>query len=163
MDKFLNSQEVEVYEEIVDNAPQDEDWLLGLVAFAVIEEQKVEWIKDQTEAKGRQLSLQEIDAWYQQQPPGVKLRAKDTAKTRLENYAESAIGVYAAKFDAEVEEGVVVEEIQKLGWFWRQVGIGTLGSFVGTVIFALISVLFVVLVYNDVSLVSVVKELMSSN
>ena len=47
----LFSGPVDIYEELVEKQPDDEEWLLGLVAFAVIEEQKIEWIKHQTENK----------------------------------------------------------------------------------------------------------------
>ena len=43
MEKFSGPEDL--YNELVENS--DDHWLLGLVAFAVIEEQKIEWMKHQ--------------------------------------------------------------------------------------------------------------------
>ena len=51
MEKYSGPEDV--YKELVENRPDDEEWLLGLVAFAVVEEQKIEWIKHQKENSGQ--------------------------------------------------------------------------------------------------------------
>ena len=78
MDKYSGPEDI--YKEVVEDVPEDEEWLLGLVAFAVVEEQKIEWIKHQTDNNGGSPSNEDIQAWYEQLPSGVLLRAKDTAE-----------------------------------------------------------------------------------
>ena len=149
MDKFSGPQDI--YENLVENAPDDEEWLLGLVAFAVIEEQKIEWMKHQAKNNGNMPSAQDIDSWYQQQTAGVLLRARDTAEARLTNYAENAISAYMDKAQVEMEEGIIVGEIRELKKFWPQFGVNLAGGFVSAVLFAVILILFAFIFYIDPS------------
>lgn len=157
MDKFSGPHDV--YEELVENAPQDEEWLLGLVAFAVVEEQKVEWMKHRAEHTGRLPSAQEIDEWYQQQTSSVLLRAKDTAEARLNDFARDSIDAYMDDFEKEVEEGIVVGEIREIKKFWPQFGVNLAGGFVSALLFAGLLTLFALFVYYDASPVDVGKHL----
>ena len=61
----------DIYNKLVENSPDDKEPLLGLVAFAVVEEQKIEWLKHQLENNGQLPSTADIENWYQQQPSGV--------------------------------------------------------------------------------------------
>ncbi|MGB3212280.1 MAG: hypothetical protein WBB19_16380 [Desulforhopalus sp.] len=47
MEQYLGPEDI--YKKLVEDQPENEEWLLGLVAFAVVEEQKIEWIKHQKE------------------------------------------------------------------------------------------------------------------
>ena len=48
----------EIYRELVEES--EEDWLYGLVAFAVIEERRIEWMKHQEEHTGNPPSSNEV-------------------------------------------------------------------------------------------------------
>ena len=149
MDRFTGPEDI--YAELVENVPKDEEWLLGLVAFAVVEEQRIEWIKHQSENNGGPPSKDEIDNWYQQQPQGVLLRAKDTAEARLTDYAQNAISIYMSDFQKETEEGIIVSEIREIKKFWPQFGVNLAGGFVSALLFAALLTLVAFFVYNDKS------------
>src|SRR5690606_40951989 len=77
----------DIYRELVEES--DENWLYGLVAFAVIEEQRIEWMKHMQENTGRLPTPEQVSEWYQQQPPNCLLRAKGTAENALQLYSRS--------------------------------------------------------------------------
>ncbi|MEW5818068.1 MAG: hypothetical protein AB1798_22085, partial [Spirochaetota bacterium] len=89
MDKFTGPEDI--YDELVENS--EESWILGLVAFAVVEEQLIEWMKHQTKHTGKTPTADEIKSWYQQQPKSVLLRARDTAEARLKDYSTVIVEV----------------------------------------------------------------------
>lgn len=68
----------DIYKELVEES--DENWLYGLVAFAVIEEQRIEWMKHLQQNAGQAATPEQISEWYQQQPPNCLLRAKGIGK-----------------------------------------------------------------------------------
>jgi hypothetical protein len=145
----------DIYEQLVENVPENEEWLLGLLAFAVVEEQKIEWMKHHLENKGGLPSDNDIKSWYQQQPEGVLLRAKDTARARLTDYAQEAINTYMAEFEKETVEGIVVGEIRELKKFWPQFGVNIVGGFVSSILFAALLTILTFLVLNDSSPVEI--------
>ena len=157
MDRFSGPQEI--YEELVENAPEGEEWLFGLVAFAVIEEQKIEWMKHQTRNNGSLPSTQDIDRWYQQQTPGVLLRAKDTAEARLTDFTENSMSTHLDDFRKEMEGDIIVGEIRELKKFWPQFGVNLAGGFVSALLFAAVLTLIAFLVYYDASPVTIGKNL----
>jgi len=150
---------VEIYSELVDNVPDDEDWLLGLLAFAVLEEQKIEWIKHYSENNGSSPTDEEIANWYRQQPPGALLRAKDTAQARLTSYGQSAIATYMAEFEKETVESIIVSEIRESKKFWPQFGVNLVGGFFSSILFAAFLLLMAFLVFNDSSPVEFGKKM----
>ena len=60
-----------------------DNWLYGLVAFAVLEEQRIEWMRHIESKSGALPTDQQIRDWYQQQPSSVLLRARGTAENAL--------------------------------------------------------------------------------
>lgn len=66
----------------------------------------------QSENNGGIPSDTEIKSWYQQLPSGVLLRAKDTAETRLKDYAESVVSAFLSDYESELREGIIVNEMQ---------------------------------------------------
>ena len=157
MERFSGPEDV--YEKLVDNAPEDEEWLFGLVAFAVIEEQKIEWMKHQTENNGGPPSEEDIENWYKQQPSGVLLRAKDTAEARLTSFANASIDAYMADFQKETEEGIIVGEIREIKKFWPQFGVNLAGGFVSALLFAVLLTMVAFFVYSDTSPVEIGAKL----
>ncbi|MDY0093985.1 MAG: hypothetical protein RBT80_14920 [Candidatus Vecturithrix sp.] len=145
----------DIYEELVENVPENEEWLLGLVAFAVVEEQKIEWMKHYAENNAGPPSETDIKGWYQQQPQGALLRAKDTARTRLTSYAQDAITTYMAEFEKETVEGIIVEEIREIKRFWPQFGVNLAGGFASSILFASLLIIIAFFVFNDSSPVQI--------
>ena len=110
----------------------DEGWLHGLVAFAIIEEQRIEWMRHQKLLNGATPSPEEIRSWYEQLPEGALRRAKSEAESALQAYSED---VFDETYDAEVakqvedfKSGLIVTEIRKLGAFWPQFGVNVAGA-----------------------------------
>lgn len=157
MEKYTGPEDI--YKELVEDVPENEEWLLGLVAFAVVEEQKIEWMKHQSENNGGVPSDADVKWWYQQLPSGVLLRAKDTAETRLKDYAESVVSAYLSDYESELREGIIVSEIRETKKFWPQFGVNLAGGFVSALLFAALLSIVAFFVLNDTSPVQIGKEL----
>lgn len=149
----------DIYVALVDNVPEDEEWLLGLLAFAIVEEQKIEWMKHHAENNGGLPPDEEVKRWYQQQPEGVLLRAKDTARSRLTDYAQESINTFLVDFGKETKEGIIVKEIRELKRFWPQLGINIVGGIASSLIFAALLVLMAFLILNDSSPITIGAKL----
>ena len=52
----------DVYRELVEES--EENWLSGLVAFAIVEEKKIEWMKHHREQHNMQPNPRQICEWY---------------------------------------------------------------------------------------------------
>ncbi|MDO8281437.1 MAG: hypothetical protein Q7U10_02230 [Thermodesulfovibrionia bacterium] len=154
---------VDIYKELVEDVPENEEWLLGLVAFGVIEEQKIEWMKHHRDHHGSLPTDEQIQSWYQQQPSGVLLRAKDTAQARLTSYAQDAITTYMSDFEKETVEGIVVQEIREIKKFWPQFGVNLVGGFASSLLFAALVTLIAFFVLNDASPVELGAQLKINN
>ena len=79
----------DIYRELVEEA--EEDWLYGLVAFAVMEERRIEWMQHRETATGSVPNADQIREWYEQQPPGALLRAKGEAESALQLYSDDVL------------------------------------------------------------------------
>ncbi|VFN00910.1 MAG: hypothetical protein BECKG1743F_GA0114225_105291 [Candidatus Kentron sp. G] len=93
----------DIYRELVEES--DESWLLGLVAFAMVEEQRIEWMRHHEQHHDALPSPDEIRGWYEQQSPGVLLRAKGTADNALQAYSEdvsSVLDCYVPRISKDV-------------------------------------------------------------
>ena len=158
MEKYSGPEDI--YNKLVENSPDDKEPLLGLVAFAVVEEQKIEWMKHQQETNGQPPSTENIENWYKQQPPGVLLRAKETADTKLRAFGEKEIDSYREQWQDQIEEGIVVGEIRSIKWkFWPQFGVNIAGGFASALIFAALLALVAFFVFNDSSPVDIGAKL----
>ncbi len=155
MNKYSNSEDI--YDELVENS--EEDWLYGLVSFAIFEEQRVEWAKHFAVHNNRQPNEKEVKNWYAQQPSSVLVRAKGTAETALQVFTAEAFDSFIESRTKEIEEGIVVSEIKSLNKFWPQFGVNLAGGFVSAVIFAALIVILAVFVLNDASPVSISEQI----
>ena len=86
----------------------------GLVAFAVIEERRIEWMKHQEEHTGNPPSSNEVVNWYKQQPEGVFLRAKEVAEASLKDYSDKVFELVIDDYTKEVQKDIIVSEIREL-------------------------------------------------
>lgn len=147
----------DIYKELVEDS--EENWLYGLVAFAVVEEQRIEWMKHYQEQHDRKPTSEEANAWYEQQPPSVLLRAKGTAESALQTYSEEVFETAMADQRREIEEGIIVGEIRELKRFWPQFGVNIVGGLASAILFAALLVLVAFFVINDASPVEVGQQL----
>ena len=154
-----NSPE-DIYNELVEES--DENWLYGLVAFAVIEEQRIEWMKHMRANNGNAPTPEQVSEWYQQQPHGCLLRAKGTAENALQNFSNQVIDVAIEDYKKDIEESYIVNEIRELKSFWPQFGVNLAGGFAATVLFAALLSITAFVVFNDSSPVQMVKDINGS-
>lgn len=154
--KIYNGPE-DVYDELVGD--ENNSWLLGLVAFAVVEEQKIEWIKHHSNHNGGPPTSDEIKHWYAQLPPGAALRAKGTAENALEVYSTAVVEEVGEDTRKEIEEGVIVSEIRDLKRFWPQFGVNLAGGFISSLLFALLLAALAVIVLKNPSPIDMAKQM----
>lgn len=150
----------DIYRELVEDS--EESWLLGLVAFAVIEEQRIEWMRHHEEQHGTLPDHEANLGWYKQQPSAALLRARGTAENALQAYSEDVSAVLDGEYRKEVEEGIIVGEIKELKRFWPQFGVNLAGGFASALLFAALLTLVAFLVLNDTSPVELVKNVTHS-
>lgn len=154
MPKISNSEDV--YWALVENT--DESWIFGLVSFAIIEEQRIEWMKHYEENNGNKPDALLIKQWYEQQPDGTLLRAKGSA--------ENALGLYANEVHQEIIEielidifkDAIVNEIRLGQRFLPLFGINILAGLFSTLIFAILITIGYFLITTDASLTKIGKE-----
>ncbi len=149
------SRSDDVYRQLVEEA--EEDWLFGLVAFAIVEEQHIEWMRHFEEHHDRPASADEIEHWYEQQPEGVLLRAKGTAEAALKLYADDVLQEVLDDERREVSEGVIVSEIRLARRFWPQFGINVAAGFASALVFAAVLAVVAFFVLTDPSPVKLGK------
>jgi hypothetical protein len=147
----------DIYNELVEES--DENWLYGLVAFAVIEEQRIEWVKHMRENSGSDPTPEQVSEWYQQQPRNCLLRAKGTAENALQTYSNQVIDVAIEDYKKEIDQSYIVNEIRDLKRFWPQFGVNLAGGFVATVLFAALLSIIAFIVFNDSSPVQMVRDM----
>ena len=145
-----------VYRELVEDST--DDWLLGLVAFAVFEEQRIEWMRHIEKTKGSPPSASEIANWYTQQPPGALLRAKGEAESALVAYAGATVEEALQTEQKSIMESTVISEIRLTRRILPQLGINIVGGFVSAIVFAAFLVIIYFVVASDVSPLSLAKE-----
>jgi len=150
----------DIYRELVEES--DENWLYGLVAFAVIEEQRIEWMKHMQENTGRLPTPEQVSEWYQQQPPNCLLRAKGTAENALQLYSNEVIETAIEDHKKEIEESYIVNEIRELKSFWPQFGVNLAGGFAATVLFAALLSITAFIAFNDSSPIQMVRDINGS-
>lgn len=155
MAKYSGS--ADIYRDLVEDS--DENWLYGLVAFAVVEEQRIEWMKHYESQNGRVPNDDEIRGWYEQQPASVLLRAKGTAENALQIFSDEVLEVANGDIRKEIEEGIIVREIKKIGSFWPQFGVNLAGGFCSALLFAAFLIVMAFFVLNDTSPVEIGKNL----
>lgn len=155
MPEYSGSEDI--YNELVEES--DENWLYGLVAFAVIEEQRIEWAKHMRENSGSDPTPEQVSEWYQQQPRNCLLRAKGTAENALQTYSNQVIDVAIEDYKKEIDQSYIVNEIRDLKRFWPQFGVNLAGGFVATVLFAALLSIIAFIVFNDSSPVQMVRDM----
>lgn len=151
MAKFSTSDDI--YRELVEES--NESWLYGLVAFAIIEEQRIEWARHHEQINGTRPTTAEIESWYEQQPKGVLLRAKGTAENALQVFSEEVVASELEEHGKGIEEGIIIGEIRSLGRLWPQFGVNVAAGLVSALLFATLLVVIAFLVLNDVSPVQI--------
>lgn len=69
----------------------EEGWIPGLVAFAIFEEQRIEWMRHIQSRSGCLPSSEQIREWYEQQPISALIGARAIAKTMLNRHVQATL------------------------------------------------------------------------
>lgn len=155
MDNFLGPEDI--YKKLVEDS--DENWLYGLLSFAIVEEQRIEWVKHFEQNRGAPPTPQEVKGWYEQQPEGVLLRAKGTAENALKAYADEVVEIVVEESYRDIEEGIIVNEIRDLKAFWPQFGVNLAGGFVASLLFGFFLAIIAFFVLNETSPVEIATDI----
>jgi hypothetical protein len=139
----------DVYRRTVEESNQS--WLLGLLAFAIVEEQRIEWMKHFAEHNGRTPDEADVRNWYEQQPEGVLRRASSEAENALQLFADDVLQEVLEVERRRVAEGVIVGEVRLARRFWPQFGISAAGGFVSALVFAAVLAILAFVVWQDPS------------
>lgn len=148
----------QVYDELVEKS--DVSWLLGLLACAVVEEQRIEWEKHFAQRERRELSDEEVRGWYRELPAAQLLRARGDAENALRVYAAQVWDEFRERERDSVRDGVIVEEIRLSRRFWPQFGIGIASGIVSSLVFALMLLALLTIVQKDPSPIGIGRSLM---
>lgn len=159
MSEFLGPQDI--YDKLVENS--SDNWILGLVAFAVIEEERIEWMKHKKNNTSTYPTPEEIENWYKEQPETILLRAKDTAEARLKDYSSEAITVFEETYCNDIRNSILISEIQNTKKFLPQFGINILGGLISSLIFSAIILLLWFTLVNDLSATKIVENATQKN
>lgn len=159
MPQISNAEDA--YKHLVEDSP--ESWIYGLLAFAIIEERRIEWIQHVKEYDGRTPNLTEIENWYRNQPDGALLRAKAEAEDALTLYSDDVLQDVLDLERKEVADGLIVSEIRHNRRLLPQFGINVAGGLVSAILFAVLLSLFAIFVVFDTSPAEVGKNLMNSH
>ena len=124
MPKISSSEDL--FRQLVEEG--EDGWLLGLLAFAIAEEQRMDWMKHLRERNGESPDAEEIEGWYQQQPPNILLRAKSDAENVLGQYADEVLEQVLPTERREILESAIVREMREVRKFWPQFGINVAGG-----------------------------------
>lgn len=108
MASFEDSRQI--YDELVERS--ELHWLLGLLAFAMLEEQRIEWEKHVEQQEGQPPGNDEIRRWYRELPQAQLLRARAEAENALRIYAAEVWEEFRSTERDEVRNSIVVEEIR---------------------------------------------------
>lgn len=144
---------LDVYVELEED--RAEDWLRGLLTYAVIEEQKFEWMTHYAEYSGHVPSEGEVKGWYESLPMAAIVRAKGVAQAALDRYAEEMQSSFAESVRRNVEHSALMGEIRQGRKFWPQFGLSVAGGFASSILFGAFLCVAAFLVLNDRSPIGV--------
>lgn len=143
------SSSEDVYRHLVEES--DENWIYGLVAFAIIEEQRIEWMQHFNEHNNRAPNTVEIQHWYEQQPGRILFRAKGDAEGALTLYSALAVDQAIEDKREEILLDTVISEVRLTRRPWQQFGINVAAGFASAVLFAALLIVLAAVVLTDVS------------
>ncbi|MGI9411464.1 MAG: hypothetical protein ACR2OV_15405 [Hyphomicrobiaceae bacterium] len=131
------SESEDTYRKLVDE-DKDTSWLMGLLAFAIVEEQRIEWARHWADQHGEKPTPEQVADWYRQQPSGVLLRAKGDAENVLSRYAEDVLNDFTEAERQRILESTLVSEIRQNRKFWPQFGTSAVAGLFSALVFGIV-------------------------
>lgn len=142
------SSSFDVFDQLV-NRGKDYDWILGLVAFAVFEERRIDWMKHFETQNGEPPTDDQVRHWYEQQTDGDLLRAEGEAENALRGFGARVTNVVFEEERISIENDVIVSEVRSLNKPWAAFGIGMAANLLSAFVFAAALVLLVIYAKSD--------------
>jgi hypothetical protein len=136
MEQYCGSEDI--YRVLVLGA--GDNWLSGLLAFAVVEEQRVAWMKHRTNFTGTMPTSADVREWYQSQPASALMKAKAEADLALNDFGSQSIEEFDDAYRREIAQGVIVSEVRKLGRWLPQFGMNVASGVISSFVFSIILV-----------------------
>lgn len=146
----------DVYKIFVEDS--EDRWLFGLVAFAIVEEQRIEWQKHFRELNSVDPTAQDVERWYREQSNGALLRAKGDAENALNAFSQDLREQFIEDEHAEIAQGLVISEIRHASRYWPQFLINVAAGTISAFLFAIILTAFALLIATDASPVKILKD-----
>ena len=138
---------LDVYEKLADE--RSRDWLMGLLTYAVVEEQKFEWMRHHAEYEGRDATDDEIKAWYGSLSAGAVVRARGIAENALESFAGEVEASLSDSVREELKCSALIGEIRQVRRFWPQFALSVAAGIASSILFAALLFTTAFLVLND--------------
>jgi len=126
-------------------------WLYGLVAFAIIGEEPIEWTQHYEENNGSAPSAEQTKNWYEQKPESILLRAKGDAEGTLATHSAMTVDQALEDKREELLVSTVIAEIRTVRRFWPQFGVSMLGGLSSALVFAALLIVMAWISMADVS------------
>jgi hypothetical protein len=146
----------DVFTRLVDEA--EHSFELGLMAFALIENKRFDWMRHVEKYENRTPDQSEIDRWHRELPPSELRIAVDHAESMLRNSAETIMGEVLDLEVRRVRDSTLFTEIQTLRRFWPAFGVNVAGGLTSALVFAALVVLLGAYVLADFDLIKVFSE-----
>jgi len=105
--KFTDADEV--FDELVNQA--DTKRLLGLVAYALVEDRRIDSKKHQHQTTGK---IEDSEAWYSRLSEAELQRVKTEARIELQDYFFDGINEWDADREQEIKDSLLYIQIQEI-------------------------------------------------
>ena len=156
MEPLSNSSDV--YNHLVETS--DTDWVIGLLAFSMVEEKRFDWMEHQKKASGSLPSDEDIRKWYTDQPASVLTKAREDAEYALGDLFEEVFNTALQRERDNIRDNHVIAEINRLGsfraMFLRNIVITVISFFVFTGL-SILLILGLSQLFSDVTLLDVIR------
>lgn len=142
----------------------ENSWTLGLMAFAIFEDRRFDWMQHFEENEKRPPTPQEIEFWYTQQPDRTLIETLSDAENALAIFAEDTVKEIKNEMKRDAEKEALFIAISSLNKPWKEFGISLISGVISSCIFTAILILFAIFVLADPSPLAWVRgALQSSN
>ena len=147
----------QIYEKLV--VDDDED-LVGLIAYSLYKQSKREWLVEFGARYGRRPTREEEGVFVSGYTKKDLPRLRDQAERMLSAYAETVIVSVRPDIEAEARNaeiirmvGSALRSIERQGAWWRQIFAGAIGAFGYSVLLLLLFVVISLLGVDPVALI----------
>ena len=116
----------------------EESWTLSLMAFALLEQQRVEWVDQFRSVHGREPSVEETTGWYAGRTPGDYLRVKGEAENTLSLFVEQTVEEAISEAESLWKRDAIFSHIKMYNGFFRQAGTNIVGGVIAAFVFSFV-------------------------